>query len=229
MMAQNSEKPGSGGSTLLADNDRFVVVSYNMHGFNQGLEGTKEIIHKLCPDVVALQEHWLTPANLHTLSDVSSDYFSCGSSSMTNALAFGPLIGRPYGGTALLINNRLASYTVNLVSNDRFTAVLVGDCLVLVISAYVPCSGTSDRVNLYSAIISELQAIIEDHPQYKLILCADLNTEVDVLSSVSDLVKNFIGSNNLQCNDLLHPTANRCTYVNESQHVESCIDYIISS
>jgi len=21
------------------DNDRFVVVSYNMHGFNQGLEG----------------------------------------------------------------------------------------------------------------------------------------------------------------------------------------------
>jgi len=93
----------------------------------------------------------------------------------------------------------------------------------------MPCSGTSDRVDLYSAIISELQAVIEDHPQYKLILCADLNTEVDISSSVSDLVKNFIGSNNLQRNDLLHPTANRCTYVNESQHVESCIDYIISS
>ena len=54
-----------------------------MHGFNQGLEGTKEIIHKLCPDVIALQEHWLTPANLHVLSEVSSDYFFCGSSSMS--------------------------------------------------------------------------------------------------------------------------------------------------
>ena len=34
------------GTALLAD-DRFVVISYNMHGFNQGLEGTKEIIYKL--------------------------------------------------------------------------------------------------------------------------------------------------------------------------------------
>jgi len=146
---------------------------------------------------------------------------------ITDVLAFGPLVGRPHGGTALLINNRLAGRTVSLVSNDRFTAVLVADCLV--VSAYMPCSGTSDRVDLYSAIISELQAVIEDHAQYKLILCADLNTEIYVPSSISDLVKNFIHINNLQRNDSLHPTVNRCTYVNESQHVESCIDYIISS
>ena len=59
---------------------------------------------------------------------------------------FGPLIGRPYGGTALLIKNRLARYTVNLVSNDRFTAVLVADCLV--ISAYMPCSGIVSYTHL---------------------------------------------------------------------------------
>jgi len=141
---QNSEMSGSDWSTLFFDNDRFVVVSYNMHGFNQGLEGTKEIIRKLCPGVIALQEHWLTPANLHSLSEVSSDYFFCGSSSMTNVLALGPLVGRPYGGTALLINNRLANYTVNLVSNDRFTAVLVGDCLV--ICAYMPPNGQLCRL-----------------------------------------------------------------------------------
>ena len=33
----------------------------------------------------------------------------------------------------------------------------------------------------------------------------------------------------MQRNDLLYPTANRCTYINESQRVETCIDYIISS
>ena len=164
----NSEMSGSDNVSLVTDNGRFVVISYNMHGFNQGLEGTKEMIYKLCPDVIAVQEHWLTPANIYKLSEVSSDYFCCGSSSMTNVLASGPLIGRPYGGTALLINNRLANHTVNLVCNDRFTAVLLADYLV--ISAYMPCSGTSDRVNLYSAIISELQAVIEDHAQYKLIL-----------------------------------------------------------
>ena len=61
----------------------------------------KEIIHKLCPDVIALQEHWLTPANLHTLSEIFSDYMYlfCRSSSVTNVLAFVPLVGRPHGGT----------------------------------------------------------------------------------------------------------------------------------
>jgi len=212
---------------IYSGNERFVVISYNMHGFNQGLEGTKEIIHKLCPDVIALQEHWLTPANLHVLSEVSSDYFFCGSSSMSKVLTFGPLVGRPYGGTALLIHNKFMNLTVNLVSNDRFTAVLVSDCIV--ISAYMPCIGTRDRIDAYSAIISELQSVIEDHVQYKLILCADLNTEIDVPSLVSDLVQNFIHINGLKRNDLLHPTANRYTYVNEPLHVASCIDYIISS
>jgi len=217
----------AGTNNNFGDNDRFVVVSYNMHGYNQGVEGTKEIIHKLYPDVIALQEHWLTPANLHTLNEVSSNYFCFGSSSMTSVLASGPLIGRPFGGTALLINNRLAKHTVNLVSNDRFTAVLLADCIV--VSAYMPCSGTKDRVNLYSDILNELQVILENHIQYKLILCADLNTEIDVPSSISNLAKNFIHVNRLQRNDLLHPIANKYTFVNESQHVASCIDYIISS
>ena len=79
------------------------------------------------------------------------------------------MVGRPYGGTALLIHNRLMNLTVNLVSNDRFAAVLVSDCIV--ISAYMPCIRTRDRIDAYSAIISELQSVIEDHVQYKLILC----------------------------------------------------------
>ena len=90
------------GFSALVGNCHFTVVSYNMHGFNQGIVGTKEIIVKLNPDIIAIQEHWLTPANLYRLSQVSSDYFVCGSSSMGNVLASGPLFGRPFGGTAIL-------------------------------------------------------------------------------------------------------------------------------
>ena len=74
-----------------------------------------------------------------------------------------------------------------------------------------------------------MRSVIEDHVQYKLILCADLSIEIDVPSLVSDLVQNFIHINGLKRNDLLHPTANRYIYVNEPLHVASCIDYIISS
>jgi hypothetical protein len=54
-----------------------VVISYNMHGPNQGVVAINDLICKLSPDVIALQEHWLTPDNLYKLSELSIDYFVC--------------------------------------------------------------------------------------------------------------------------------------------------------
>ena len=45
------------------------VVSYNMHGFNQGYTAMDELINNVNPDVFLCQEHWLTPANLHKFED----------------------------------------------------------------------------------------------------------------------------------------------------------------
>ena len=81
------------------------VVSYNLHGLNQGTPGIKEIISKIKPDVFLIQEHWLTPDNLDRLDSLSSDYFTFSSSAMNNVVCSGPLYGRPFGGTAILINN----------------------------------------------------------------------------------------------------------------------------
>jgi len=40
------------------------IVSFNMHGFNQGLPVVEDLIASSRPDVFMLQEHWLSPANL---------------------------------------------------------------------------------------------------------------------------------------------------------------------
>jgi len=40
------------------------IVSFNMHGFNQGRESVNDVIDNYNPDVFLLQEHWLTPPNL---------------------------------------------------------------------------------------------------------------------------------------------------------------------
>ena len=40
------------------------IVSYNMHGYNQGLHTVKDLMLSSKPDIFILQEHWLTPANL---------------------------------------------------------------------------------------------------------------------------------------------------------------------
>jgi len=40
------------------------ILSFNMHGFYQGIPTVEELIKDMKPDVFMLQEHWLTLANL---------------------------------------------------------------------------------------------------------------------------------------------------------------------
>ena len=43
------------------------IVSYNMHGYNQGSVAIRDIMVSLSPDVILLQEHWLTPSNFRSI------------------------------------------------------------------------------------------------------------------------------------------------------------------
>jgi len=74
------------------------IVSFNMRGFYQGFTVVKDLINREFPDVIALQEHWLTPDNLTKLEQHFTDYFCrFGCSAMTNCLQTGKLRGRvPY-------------------------------------------------------------------------------------------------------------------------------------
>ena len=76
--------------------NRLTIVSYNLHGINQGSTGLLELINSLSPDVLMVQEHWLTPDNMHKLNNLSRDYFVFGSSAMTACVSAGPLFGRPF-------------------------------------------------------------------------------------------------------------------------------------
>ena len=61
------------------------VVSFNMHGFNQGQPAVQELINVYQPHILMLQEHWCTPDNL-TKFDQFVDYFSFGMSAMYKAV-----------------------------------------------------------------------------------------------------------------------------------------------
>ena len=90
---------------------RFIAVSYNMHGINQGRVALTELTGSIAPDAIMLQEHWLSPDNLFKLIDVSPDYCVFGSSAMLASVCSGPLVGRPFGGTALLVKKKYLTIT----------------------------------------------------------------------------------------------------------------------
>ena len=56
--------------------NKLSVVSYNIHGLNQGAPGIKQMIDLFTPDIFLIQEHWLTTDNLTKLHCLSDDYFA---------------------------------------------------------------------------------------------------------------------------------------------------------
>jgi len=55
--------------------ERLTIVSYNVHGLNQGIVGIHELMATLHPEVIMIQEHWLSSENLYKLSDISKRVF----------------------------------------------------------------------------------------------------------------------------------------------------------
>jgi len=73
-------------SRCVGETHRCVVVSYNLHGYNQGFYGIKDLVNVSSPDVIMVQEHWLYPSNLFKLDEVASGYISFGSSAMNDKI-----------------------------------------------------------------------------------------------------------------------------------------------
>ena len=84
-----------------------TIVTYNMHGFNQGFSTIRDLINSHAPDLFMLQEHWLTPANLCKFNEMFPDYFGFGISALADKVEHGPLVGRPYGGAMILLKSDL--------------------------------------------------------------------------------------------------------------------------
>jgi len=59
------------------------------------------------PDVILLQEHWLTPAKLGLFESHFVNYFAFGCSAMLDCIETGMLRGRPYRGVICLVAKRL--------------------------------------------------------------------------------------------------------------------------
>ena len=209
------------------DHDRLVVVSYNLHGFNQGLTGIQEIINVLSPDVIFVQEHWLTPANLFKLDTVSDEYFSCGCSAMHDSVSAGPLYGRPYGGTAMLVKKQFSLCVSVINCSGRFTAISIANWLL--INAYMPSSGTDQRSLIYFDLLHEIQSIIQSNSHLNCLFGGDFNTDLNDNNAVSEGVKRFIEANGMSRCDTLFPVAVPFTYINSNLNAMSVIDYFITS
>jgi len=200
------------------------IVTYNMHGFNQGISTIKDLTELSSPDIFMLQEHWLTPANLCKFNEMFPAYFGFGISALCNKVESGPLVGRPYGGAFILLKTELLSVSECIHAAERFVIVRVGN--VIFVNIYLPCTGTVDRELISDEIFAEISAWKSKFNYCGCIVAGDFNSDLDRRCNSSTVINKFLTDNNLTRCDVLNPSAIPYTFVNESMSHYSKLDYI---
>jgi len=85
------------------DRNNLSILTFNLHGYNQGGNYLKEICNTKMHDFIFVQEHWLIPSELYKLKSLSNEYVLFGKSAMKDILGCSVLWGRPFGGVSILL------------------------------------------------------------------------------------------------------------------------------
>ena len=212
-----------------SDSIPLSMVSFNLHGLNQGRQAVQELTSNAFPDIFLLQEHWLTPANLYNLNIDFPEYTAIGKSAMELTVEQGPLRGRPFGGVATLVKRDLFEYVHILHCADRYVVISFMDYIIL--NVYLPCVGTKDRFFIIENILQEISEYIVCSHGETIVIGGDLNVDLNSTDHASVLVNTFLSDNNLyRCDNLnSNQVEKNYTYFNDVLGHYSVIDYFITS
>lgn len=185
-------------------------------------------VRQLCDscDIVMIQEHWLLPHDLGMLSMVHPEFLAVAKSSVN--VTDNILIGRPYGGTAILYRKDLAS---NITAVDSFDPMvcavkLLTNCgPVLFICVYLPAdTGDADCVENYTATCAHITALCEDCDATQYVIAGDFNCSSG--SRFNTCFQNFVASNNVCMTDN-NRLVDVATYYNDAICNAICNDAIM--
>lgn len=203
------------------------MISYNMHGFNQGSNLISYFCYDLHVDIILIQEHWLTPDNMHKIAKYSKHYSCVGISAMEMAVNRSILRGRPYGGSCILYRTDLSSGVSFQTCSERMSAIVYND--LLIINVY--CNkiiNDAERCNVIS-LLEEVQEVIAMFPTLTIVWGGDFNIDLGKPSIDQDMFITFFRSHALvTCNSIIDSNLNY-TYCHQSLDHYSYIDYFVIS
>ena len=218
-------------------NELISVVTYNLHGFNQGVEYLSELCSKGNIDIIFVQETWLTPSGMTKLESLNVNYLVYGRSAMETAVSCGFLRGRPYGGVATLVRKELGQDITSVLIEDR--CVILSLHSFTFINVYMPNDDHSlENLNISIDILSFVSNYLHDAPSQYLCLGGDFNLNLKSTTKQALLLKDFLKTyelfniescSNYSDNSSVNVEDIAYTYRNEVLGCYTKIDYICIS
>lgn len=210
----------------MENNKHLSICTFNCRSFKNSLP----VIHDLCEhhDIVMLQEHWLLPNELGLLNNVHDKFQSYGLSAVDVSIDI--LVGRPFGGTAILYRKSLAEQVTVVASDEsRITSIQLDTNFgpLLLLNVYMPTNyGDESSLELYRDCLAKLHAVITDTDSLHTIIAGDFNCCPGSRFFVE--FNSFATENNLVLSDL-NRLNNVITYVSDDATKTSWIDHILCS
>ena len=177
-------------------------------------------------DLVLLQEHWLLPHELSLLNSIHPEFLSTGLSAVD--VSSGILVGRPYGGTAILYRKSFGDkLSVLRSSESRITSVVIDtdNGPILIINVYMPTNyGDDESYEQYLDCLTKLEAIILETNCAHVMIAGDFNCDTN--SRFYPELDSFMIEHRLMLSDKKR-MKNVCTYISDDGSKHSWIDHVI--
>ena len=201
------------------------ISSYNCKSSKRNIGG----IVKVCDnsDIVFLQEHWLFPSDLPSLNNVHQDFMSFGISSLDPSN--GLLLGRPFGGVAVLWKNSIAQYVKPITfDDDRIIGLecIIDDLKILLLGVYLPYD-TKKNFDQYVYYLAKLKSIVDDFDSPNVCILGDFNADILKLTDFGKELRCFCNDANLKIADVLLLPHTSISHINDGSSSESWLDHIV--
>jgi exonuclease III len=206
--------------------------SFNLHGFANGLP----MLQLLCldHDLIIVQEHWLHSAEMCLFSETFKDFNCYGISAMNSKLASGLLVGRPFGGVAIMWKKCL-NFPMKVIDSEeegRYLAISLNikQKLFIFHGVYFPC--LSSRVDYevdITNLVAKLELNLSNYPHAYHILTGDFNFTLSKEMKGFVLLKVLLGRFNLFECDRLNSSSLNYTYIHDGLGHKSWLDHFFVS
>jgi len=157
-----------------------VMGSYNCRGFNGNKKPYIANLLSEC-DILLLQEHWLSDAQLSVLGDLHNNndvpIMYNGVSGFDNETV---LTGRPYGGCAILWRSDMCANVVPIVIDSRRICAisLSSDTWkLLIINVYMPFENGYTNTDEFVYLLSVIEDIVASNGDCQCIIGGDFNVD----------------------------------------------------
>jgi len=159
------------------------IVSYNLHGLNQG----RSLLTELCnssAQIIFIQQHWQTPSSIDKILCFSQNSVGFGIFAMERVVTLSILKCWPHGGVAILINKSLGKLCkIRLILAKEKAVIISLDNTVYVNLYFSPALPSTAAV--VETMLDEICGVLNSYQSASLVFGGNINTNIPARSKVS--------------------------------------------